>query len=310
MKFLVTGGAGFIGSNIVEGLLKKGFQVRVIDNFSTGKKENLKEFINDIEIVDADIRYYRNVYKAMDGMDIVLHQAALPSVPRSISDPMASNESNITGTLNVLEAAKEMKVKKVVVASSSSIYGDNPVLPKREDMIINPLSPYAVTKLATEQYAMAYHRVYGLPTIALRYFNVFGPKQDPTSQYSAVIPKFIVAMLQDKQPIIYGDGLTSRDFTYIDNVVEANIMCGLNENVAGEYFNCATHGQVTLNQLVDEINKILGKNIKPIYQDFRPGDIKHSFADISKIEKLIGFKPIVMFNEGLKKTIEWYKKNL
>jgi UDP-glucose 4-epimerase len=310
MKFLVTGGAGFIGSNIVEGLLKKGFQVRVIDNFSTGKKENLKEFINDIEIVDADIRYYRNVYKAMDGMDIVLHQAALPSVPRSISDPMASNESNITGTLNVLEAAKEMKVKKVVVASSSSVYGDNPVLPKREDMIINPLSPYAVTKLATEQYAMAYHRVYGLPTIALRYFNVFGPKQDPTSQYSAVIPKFIVAMLQDKQPIIYGDGLTSRDFTYIDNVVEANIMCGLNENVAGEYFNCATHGQVTLNQLVDEINKILGKNIKPIYQDFRPGDIKHSFADISKIEKLIGFKPIVMFNEGLKKTIEWYKKNL
>jgi UDP-glucose 4-epimerase len=203
-----------------------------------------------------------------------------------------------------------MKVKKVVVASSSSVYGDNPVLPKREDMIINPLSPYAVTKLATEQYAMAYHRVYGLPTIALRYFNVFGPKQDPTSQYSAVIPKFIVAMLQDKQPIIYGDGLTSRDFTYIDNVVEANIMCGLNENVAGEYFNCATHGQVTLNQLVDEINKILGKNIKPIYQDFRPGDIKHSFADISKIEKLIGFKPIVMFNEGLKKTIEWYKKNL
>ncbi|HOP51217.1 MAG TPA: SDR family oxidoreductase [Ignavibacteriales bacterium] len=310
MKFLVTGGAGFIGSNIVEGLLKKGFQVRVIDNFSTGKKENLKEFINDIEIVDADIRYYRNVYKAMDGMDIVLHQAALPSVPRSISDPMASNESNITGTLNVLEAAKEMKVKKVVVASSSSVYGDNPVLPKREDMIINPLSPYAVTKLATEQYAMAYHRVYGLPTIALRYFNVFGPKQDPTSQYSAVIPKFIVAMLQDKQPTIYGDGLTSRDFTYIDNVVEANIMCGLNENVAGEYFNCATHGQVTLNQLVDEINKILGKNIKPIYQDFRPGDIKHSFADISKIEKLIGFKPIVMFNEGLKKTIEWYKKNL
>jgi UDP-glucose 4-epimerase len=310
MKFLVTGGAGFIGSNIVEGLLKKGFQVRVIDNFSTGKKENLKEFINDIEIVDADIRYYRNVYKAMDGMDIVLHQAALPSVPRSISDPMASNESNITGTLNVLEAAKEMKVKKVVVASSSSVYGDNPVLPKREDMIINPLSPYAVTKLATEQYAMAYYRVYGLPTIALRYFNVFGPKQDPTSQYSAVIPKFIVAMLQDKQPIIYGDGLTSRDFTYIDNVVEANIMCGLNENVAGEYFNCATHGQVTLNQLVDEINKILGKNIKPIYQDFRPGDIKHSFADISKIEKLIGFKPIVMFNEGLKKTIEWYKKNL
>lgn len=310
MKFLVTGGAGFIGSNIVEGLLKKGFQVRVIDNFSTGKKENLKEFINDIEIVDADIRYYRNVYKAMDGMDIVLHQAALPSVPRSISDPMASNESNITGTLNVLEAAKEMKVKKVVVASSSSVYGDNPVLPKREDMIINPLSPYAVTKLATEQYAMAYHRVYGLPTIALRYFNVFGPKQDPTSQYSAVIPKFIVAMLKDKQPTIYGDGLTSRDFTYVDNVVEANIMCGLNDTVEGEYFNCATHGQVTLNQLVDEINKILGKNIKPIYQDFRPGDIKHSFADISKIEKLIGFKPIVMFNEGLKKTIEWYKKNL
>lgn len=308
MKFLVTGGAGFIGSNIVEGLLKRGFKVRVLDNFSTGKIENIQDFLSDIELVEGDIRYYRTVLQAVDGVDYILHQAALPSVPRSIKDPMSSNDVNITGTLNILEAAKEKKVKKVVVASSSSVYGDSSTLPKKEDMLINPLSPYAVTKLATEQYAMAYYKVYGLKTIALRYFNVFGPKQDPTSQYSAVIPKFITLMLQGKQPTINGDGTTSRDFTYIDNVVEANIMCALNENVGGEYFNCACHGQITLNELVQKINEILGTNIKPLYADFREGDIKHSFADIAKIERMIGFKPIISFEEGLRKTVEWYGK--
>jgi len=310
MKFLVTGGAGFIGSNLVECLLKRGYKVKVIDNFSTGKKENIREFINDIELIEGDIVHYRSALKAVDGVDVILHQAALPSVPRSINDPIASNEANIAGTLNILEAAREKKVFKVVVASSSSVYGDSPVLPKREDMLVNPLSPYAVTKLATEQYALVYHKVFGLKTIALRYFNVFGPKQDPTSQYSAVIPKFITAILKNQRPTIYGDGLTSRDFTYVENVVEANILCGINENVSGEIFNCACHGQTSLNELVGSINKILGKKIEPIYADFRPGDIKHSFADISKIENMVGFKPKINFEEGLKLTIEWYQNNL
>lgn len=309
MRFLVTGGAGFIGSNLVEGLLKRGFKVKVVDNFSTGKRENIKNFIKDIELIEGDIIFYRTALKAAENVDVILHQAALPSVPRSISDPVASNEANITGTLNILEAAREKKVQKVIVASSSSVYGDSPVLPKREDMNINPLSPYAVTKLATEQYAMVYAKVYGLKTIALRYFNVFGPRQDPTSQYSAVIPKFISLMLKDERPTIYGDGLTSRDFTYVENVIEANIQCALNTEVGGEIFNVACHEQTSLNDLVGMINKILNKKIEPMYQDFRPGDIKHSYADISKIEKMIGFKPIVNFEKGLKMTIDWYMNN-
>jgi len=300
---LITGGAGFIGSNLVEGFLKKGYSVKVFDNFSTGRKENLEEFIKDIEVVEADIRYYYMLDKAMKGVDIVLHQAALPSVPRSVTDPITSNEVNISGTLNVLEAAKNNGVYRVVFASSSSVYGDSPELPKREDMPVNPLSPYAVNKLAGEKYAMVYSKVYGLETISLRYFNVFGPKQDPNSFYSAVIPKFIKAIINDQQPIIFGDGETSRDFTYIENVVNANILAAEAPTMGGEFFNAACHGQTTLNELVAGINQILGKTIEPIYQDFRKGDIRHSFADITKIESIIGYKPSVFFNDGLMKYL-------
>ena len=219
LNFLVTGGAGFIGSNIVEELLKRGYKVRVLDNFSTGKRENLKQFNKDIELIEGDIRSYHIVQQAVKGIDVILHQAALPSVPRSIKDPITSNEVNVVGTLNILEAAKDAGVKRVVYASSSSVYGDNPELPKHEKMMPNPLSPYAVSKLAGEKYCNVYSRLYGIETVGLRYFNVFGPKQDPNSQYSAVIPLFIKAIMNDKQPIIFGDGTQSRDFTHVANVV-------------------------------------------------------------------------------------------
>ena len=219
LNFLVTGGAGFIGSNIVEVLLKRGYTVRVLDNFSTGKRENLKQFNKDIELIEGDIRSYHIVQQAVKGIDVILHQAALPSVPRSIKDPITSNEVNVVGTLNILEAAKDAGVKRVVYASSSSVYGDNPELPKHEKMMPNPLSPYAVSKLAGEKYCNVYSRLYGIETVGLRYFNVFGPKQDPNSQYSAVIPLFIKAIMNDKQPIIFGDGTQSRDFTHVANVV-------------------------------------------------------------------------------------------
>lgn len=308
MNFLVTGGAGFIGSNIVETLLKRGHKVRVLDNFSTGRRENISDYLNDIELIEGDIRSYHTVNNAVKNVEVILHQAALPSVPRSISDPITSNQVNTDGTLNVLDCAKENDVRRVVIASSSSVYGDSPELPKKENMIPNPLSPYAVSKLASEKYAMVYNKVYGLETIALRYFNVFGPKQDPNSQYSAVIPKFITAIMHDKSPIIYGDGETSRDFTYVENVVEANILAGTKEKIGGEYFNCACHGRVTLNQLIEKINLIMGKNIKPHYNDFRLGDIKHSFADINKIQSALGFSPSISFDEGLIRTIKFYKK--
>lgn len=306
MKFLVTGGAGFIGSNIVEELLKRGYSVRVLDNFATGKRENLKEFNNDVELIEGDIRSFHIVQQAVKGIDVILHQAALPSVPRSIKDPITSNEVNVVGTLNILEAAKDAGVKRVVYASSSSVYGDNPELPKHEAMIPNPLSPYAVSKLAGEKYCNVYSRLYGIETVALRYFNVFGPKQDPNSQYSAVIPLFINAMMKDKSPTIFGDGTQSRDFTYVANVVEGNILAATKEIESGLAMNCACHGQITLNELINELNKLLGKNIKPVYANPRPGDIKHSFADINLIEKKLDFKPLVKFTDGLKITVESY----
>jgi len=304
MKFLVTGGAGFIGSHLVEELLKRNYEVRVLDNFSTGKRENIKEFEKDIELIEGDIRSYHIVEKAVKGIDIILHQAALPSVPRSIKDPITTNDVNVGGTLNILEAAKENNVKRVVFASSSSVYGDTPTLPKSEDMIPNPLSPYAVSKLAGEKYCQLYSRIYGLETVILRYFNVFGPRQDPNSQYSAVIPKFIKAIKEDKRPIIYGDGTQSRDFTYVANVVEANILAANAKVDSGIIMNCACGGQITLNELVNEINKILKKNIEPIYNEPRIGDIKHSYADIELINRKLNFKPIFNFYEGLKFTVE------
>jgi UDP-glucose 4-epimerase len=309
LKFLVTGGVGFIGSNIVEELLKRGYSVRILDNFSTGRRENIKEFLTDIELIEGDVRSYHTVAKAVKGVDVILHQAALPSVPRSINDPITTNEVNVGGTLNILDAARECNVKRVVFASSSSVYGNNPELPKHEGMTPNPLSPYAVSKLTGEHYLRVFNRLYGLETIALRYFNVFGPKQDPDSQYSAVIPKFIKAIKEDRQPVIYGDGTQSRDFTYVANVVEANILAAttlINRDETSCTMNCAIHGQVTLNELVRKINEIIGKNIEPIYSSPRLGDIKHSFAKIDLIKEKINWVPKYPFEKGLRLTIDYH----
>jgi len=303
MKFLVTGGAGFIGSNIVEELLKHGYSVRVIDNFATGKRENLKDFEKDIELIEGDIRSYHTVNHAMKRIDIVLHQAALPSVPRSINDPITSNEVNVMGTLNILDAAKNEGVRRIIYASSSSIYGDNPELPMHEGMLPNPLSPYAVSKLAGEKYCQVFSRLYGIETVILRYFNVFGPRQDPNSQYSAVIPKFIKLIANNQQPTIYGDGTQSRDFTYVSNVVEGNILAATKDIESGLVMNCACNGQITLNELVTELNKMLNKNLEPIYTAHKLGDIKHSFANIDLITDKLHYTPLVNFKEGLKKTL-------
>lgn len=308
MKYLITGGAGFIGSNIAEELLNRGHQVRVLDNFSTGRRENLSEFIDSIELIEGDLRNYHNVREAVDEMDFVLHQGALPSVPRSVSDPISTNEVNVTGTLNVLYAARDAGIKRVVMASSSSVYGDSPTLPKHEGMPLQPLSPYAVSKLAGEKYCQVFANIYGLHTVALRYFNVFGPRQNPDSQYSAVIPKFIKSILQDESPVIYGDGEQSRDFTYITNTIEANILATEVDCPPGVVMNCAVHERTNLNELVEMINRILGKNIEAIRVEPRPGDIKHSFADIDRLKKTLGYQPKVLFEEGLRKTIDWYQK--
>lgn len=307
MKYLITGGAGFIGSNLAVELLNRGQQVRVLDNFATGRRKNVEPIKDKIELIEGDLRSYHIVREAVDGMDFILHQGALPSVPRSIKDPITTNEVNVVGTLNILNAAVDSGVKRVVFASSSSIYGDSERLPKQEDMIPNPLSPYAVSKLASEKYCQVFARIYKLHTVSLRYFNVFGPRQDPTSQYSAVIPKFIRAILTKKQPVIFGDGLQSRDFTFVKNVVEANILATQADFPGGMVFNCACHERIDLNQLVQHINEITGESIQPLYSEARPGDVKHSFADIERIQKYLGYEPQVLFREGLKRTVEWYR---
>lgn len=306
MKYLITGGAGFIGSNIVEELLNRNETVRVLDNFSTGKRENLSQYIDTIELIEGDIRSYHIVAEAVDGMDIILHQAALPSVPRSIKDPITSDEVNVGGTLNILEAARDANIKRIVYASSSSIYGDNVELPKHEDMIPNPLSPYTVSKLAAENYCRVFSRIYNLESVCLRYFNVFGPRQDPNSQYSAVIPKFIQAMLNDKAPVIFGDGTQTRDFTYVANVVEANLLAATAECDSGIVLNCACNERTELNRLVFELNALLGKDIEPVYVASRPGDVMHSFASVEKAKSTIKYAPKVDFKDGLRRTIEWY----
>lgn len=304
INFLVTGGAGFIGSNIVNELLKQGHFVRVLDNFSSGKRENLKSFEGDVDLIEGDIRSYHIVQQAVKGIEVVLHQAALPSVPRSIKDPITTNEVNVNGTLNILEASVGSGVRRVVYASSSSVYGDNPELPKHENMLPNPLSPYAVSKLAGEKYCTVFSRLFELETIALRYFNVFGPNQDPYSQYSAVIPRFIKAIMNDIRPKIFGDGEQSRDFTYVSNVINANILAATSSCDSGISLNCACHGNITLNKLVDFINENLGKNIEPEYLPPRAGDIKHSYADISLAREKIDYTPDIDFQTGLKLTIE------
>lgn len=311
-SYLVTGGAGFIGSNIVKELLKREQKVRVLDNFATGKRENLYPFKSNpnFELIEGDLRSFHIVQDAVRGIDYVLHQGALPSVPRSIDDPITTDDVNINGTLNVLEAAKKFGIKRVIFASSSSIYGNAQELSKYENLPISPMSPYALTKYAGERYCQIYYQIYGLETVCLRYFNVFGPNQNPFSQYSAVIPKFISIIKKGERPIIYGDGTQSRDFTYVANNVEANILACTTDGIAGEVFNIACGKSYTLNELVQEINTNLNQSIEPVYQEQRPGDIKHSLADISKAKAKLEYKVKESFREGLKKLIEGEKEKI
>lgn len=309
MKYLVTGGAGFIGSNIVSELLKQGQQVVVLDNFATGKRENILPLMknDNLTMIEGDLRSFHIVRSAVKGVDYILHQGALPSVPRSINDPITSNDVNILGMLNILEAAKEFGVKRVITASSSSIYGNSETLPKVESMPVNPLSPYALTKYAQERYCQIFSQIYGLETVALRYFNVFGPNQDPTSQYSAVIPKFIKLIMADKEPVIYGDGSQSRDFTFVENNVWANIQACTAPKAAGQVINIACGERYTLIDLVNMINEILGKKIEPKFEKDRAGDVKHSLAGIDKAKELLGYEVKVDFREGLKRTVEYFQ---
>lgn len=307
MRFLITGGAGFIGSNIARKLLEDGHTVRILDNFSTGRIENLEEIRREIELIDGDIRDYWTVAGAVRGIDYVLHQAALPSVPRSVANPLTSNEVNVVGTLQVLEASRHAGVKKLVAASSSSVYGETPELPKRETMTLSPLSPYAVTKLTGEHYCRVYWQLYKFPTVSLRYFNIFGPRQSPKSEYAPVVPKFITAFLENRKPVVYGDGEQSRDFTYIDNCVQANILAALNDEIVGDAFNVACGGQFTLNQMLDQLRQVMGVDIGAMYEETRAGDIKHSFAAIDKLKRF-GYNPTVDFSEGLRRTVEFFTK--
>ncbi|WP_094226525.1 SDR family oxidoreductase [Methanolobus psychrotolerans] len=308
-KVAVTGGAGFIGSNIVERLVSYGNEVVVIDNFLTGRMENIGVFKDDIRLVNGSIQDLGLLRTEFKGVDYVLHQAALPSVPRSIDDPIATNQNNIDGTLNVLVAAKDSGVKRVVYAASSSAYGNTLTLPKHEGMSPDPLSPYAISKLAGEQYCKVFYDIYGLETVALRYFNVFGPRQDPNSHYAAVIPKFIKNMLSGESPVIFGDGEQSRDFTYVQNNVDANLLACTAANAPGKVFNIACGSRISLNELVMALNDIIGTDIEPAYAAERPGDVKHSLADITRARDILGYKPTYVLAEGLARTVEWFKKH-
>ena len=307
--YLVTGIAGFIGSSIARALLARGDEVRGIDNYSTGKRGNIAEIMTQIDFREADLLDLEAVHKACKGVDYIFHEAAIPSVPKSVLDPLGSNQANVDGTVHVLIAAKEAKVKRVVYAASSSAYGDTPTLPKREDMPPNPISPYAVAKLASEYYMTSFYRCYGLETVCLRYFNIFGPRQDPSSPYSGVLAKFITQMLAGEEPTILGDGLQSRDFTYIDNTVEANLLAAeaSAERAAGKVFNVATGTRVDLNETFQLLKEIIGFKGKVKYGPERAGDVKHSLADLSRTEKALGYKPKVSFEEGLRRTVEWYR---
>lgn len=307
--YLITGIGGFIGSSLARALLAKKETVRGVDNFSTGRRENLTEILPRIDLREADLLDLDAMHKACAGVDYVLHQAAIPSVPKSVLDPLGSNRANVDGTVNVLVAARDAKVKRVVYAASSSAYGDTPTLPKHEAMTPNPISPYAVAKLASEHYMISFFRCYGLETVALRYFNIFGPRQDPSSPYSGVLAKFITQMLRGEQPTIHGDGEQSRDFTYIDNAVEANLLAchAPASEAAGKVFNVATGTRVTLNETFQLLRGMTSYAGQPSYGPERGGDIKHSLADISRAEKPLGYKPKVNFEEGLRRTVEWYR---
>jgi len=308
--YLITGIGGFIGSSLARALLARGEQVRGVDNFATGRRENLAEILDRIDFREADILDLDAMKKACAGADYVLHQAAIPSVPKSVLDPLGSNRANVDGTVNLLVAARDAKVKRVVYAASSSAYGDTPTLPKHEGMTPNPISPYAVAKLASEHYMTSFYRCYGLETVSLRYFNIFGPRQDPSSPYSGVLAKFITQMLLGEQPTMFGDGEQSRDFTYIDNAVEANLLACIAPaaQAAGEMCNVATGRRVTLNETFRALQKLTGYSGEPKYGPERGGDIKHSLAVISKAEARLGYKTKVGFEEGLEKTVAWYSR--
>jgi UDP-glucose 4-epimerase len=306
---MVTGAAGFIGSNIVEELVQRGEQVIAVDNFATGRMSNIQLFLDKVNFVQADINDSETMARALKGVDFVLHEAAIPSVPRSVRDPLASHEANATGTLKLLLAARDAGVKRVVFASSSSVYGDSPTLPKHEGMPPNPLSPYAVNKLTGESYCRVFTTLYGLPTVSLRYFNVFGPRQNPKSQYAAVIPAFISAALHERQPTIYGDGLQTRDFTYVKNVVLANLAACATDRADGQSVNIACGQRISLLDLITQINAILGTSIEPIFAPERPGDVKHSLAAIEKAERLLDFSPAIDFAEGLTRTIAYMREH-
>jgi UDP-glucose 4-epimerase len=308
--YLITGIAGFIGSSIARALLERGEQVRGIDNLSTGKRQNLKEIEDKIEFHEADLLDLAAVRKACEGVDCMFHEAAIPSVPKSVKDPLGSNQANVDGTVHALVAARDARVKRVVYAASSSAYGDTPTLPKHEGMTPNPISPYAVAKLASEYYMVSFYRCYGLETVSLRYFNIFGPRQDPSSPYSGVLAKFTTQMLRGEQPTIFGNGSQSRDFTYIDNAVEANLLAAHApaQKAAGQVFNVATGTRVDLNETCKLLGKLTGYHGEPKYGPEREGDIQHSLADITKAEQALGYKPKVNFEEGLRRTVEWYKE--
>lgn len=309
MRYLVTGGAGFIGSNIVDELIHRGHSVAVLDDFSSGKESNLAQAAGKIEIYKGSITELGAVQKACEGADYVIHLAARTSVPRSVKDPIESNRVNIDGTLNVLVAARDAKVKRYVFAASSSAYGETPVLPKVETMRAAPISPYGVTKYVGEMYAQVFGRVYGLENVCVRYFNVFGPRQDPSSQYSGVLSRFMLAALEGKQPVIYGDGEQSRDFTYIENVVDETLRACEGPEASGRVFNGGTGARITLNEVIKLLEKVSGRSIQAVYDPPRNGDIRDSQADISLAGRVLGYQPKVQFEEGLRRTWEWYRDN-
>jgi UDP-glucose 4-epimerase len=307
MKVLITGGGGFIGSHLVDHFLAAGDDVRVLDNFATGSRENLAGVRDDIALVEGDIQSYERVHNAVRGCEVVVHQAALPSVPRSVQDPLTSNASNVIGTLNVLLAARDSGVRRVLYASSSSVYGTNPTLPKSEDLATAPISPYAVAKLAGEGYCRIFFEVYGIETVALRYFNVFGPRQDPQSQYAAVVPNFITALLTGHQPTVFGDGEQSRDFTYVENVVEANRLAIEANDIAGNTYNIACGERISLNDLLTELGSITGREFEAVHEAERSADVRHSLADISRATADLGYRPPVDLRTGLARTLEFYR---
>jgi UDP-N-acetylglucosamine/UDP-N-acetyl-alpha-D-glucosaminouronate 4-epimerase len=306
--YLVTGGAGFIGSHLAEALLRRGERVRVVDSLITGTRRNL-EPLADVEFLEGDLADLAVCRRAVDGVEYVLHQAAIPSVPRSVKDPLASNRSNIDATLNLLVAARDAGVRRLVYAGSSSAYGDTPTLPKREDMAPNPMSPYALQKLTSEQYCGLFTRLYGLETVTTRYFNVFGPRQDPGSPYSGVISLFATALIEGRPPLIYGDGEQTRDFTYVSNVVDGVLRACEAPEASGEVINVATGGRISLNELLRTMNEILGTSVKAIYLDTRAGDVRDSQADVSKARRLLGYTPTVLLEEGLRNTIAWCRQD-